>query len=174
MKKSTKAVLAAGAAVVVLTGGAGSLAYWNATADIGGGTITAGELDLTPVAGTGTWTFNGTPVADPTAVVIVPGDELAYTGSFTITAEGDNLEGTVDVVGGAGAGGLVGDVTLDVVPTIDGAAATTVTEADDGDVLDVAIDISFPFGTTVDNTSQTETLDLTGVDVVITQTDATP
>ena len=49
-----------------------------------------------------------------------------------------------------------------------------VTEDDDGDVLDVAIDIDFPFGTAVDNTSQTETLDLTGVDVVITQTDATP
>ncbi|WP_447646051.1 alternate-type signal peptide domain-containing protein [Nocardioides zeae] len=98
MNKTTKGAIAAGSAAVLLLGGAGSLAFWNATADVPGGTVDSGELTLTPAAA-GQWTFNGAPIADPGTVTLVPGDELAYTGSYTIGAEGDNLEAGVAVTG---------------------------------------------------------------------------
>lgn len=44
MKKSTKGAIAAAAAAVLLLGGGTTLAYWTASVDIAGGTITAGEL----------------------------------------------------------------------------------------------------------------------------------
>lgn len=175
MNKTTKGAVAVGAAAVLLLGGAGSLAYWNATASVDGGQIEAGELTLTPVADTGEWTFNGTTVADPTAVVVVPGDQLEYTGSYTIGAEGDNLQAGVTVAGGAAAGTLAPFLTTGLAYTIDGTASVaTITEDDDGEVLAVDLDISFPFGTAVDNTSQGTTLDLSALAITLTQTDATP
>ena len=47
MKKSTKGAVAAGAAAVLLLGGAGTLAFWNADGTAEGGTLTAGTLELT-------------------------------------------------------------------------------------------------------------------------------
>jgi predicted ribosomally synthesized peptide with SipW-like signal peptide len=47
MRKSTKGALAAGTAAVLLTGGAGSLAYWTATDTTKGAVIGAGQLGLT-------------------------------------------------------------------------------------------------------------------------------
>lgn len=174
MKKSTKSVLAAGAAVVVLTGGAGSLAYWNATADIGGGEIDSGELDLAP-AGAGVWQLNGTAVTNPQAnVVLVPGDVLTYSADYTIVAVGNNIEGTLTAVGGDGAGTLAPFLTTDLTATTGGAPVTTVDGSNDGDTLDVDLTIDFPFGPGVDNASQEQTLDLSGVSIVLTQTDATP
>ncbi|MCH1867563.1 alternate-type signal peptide domain-containing protein [Nocardioides sp. CFH 31398] len=173
MKKSTKSVLAAGAAVVVLTGGAGSLAYWNATADIGGGEIDSGDLDLTP-DGDGVWQLNGTDVPDPEAVVLVPGDVLTYAGAYTVVAVGDNIEATLTAEGAGGAGTLAPYLDVDLTATTAGAAVTTIDESNDGDTLDVDLTVDFPFGGAADNASKTRTLDLTGVSVVLTQTDATP
>ncbi len=46
MNKTIKGVLAAGTASVLLVGGAGTLAYWNDSATVGGATFTAGDLKL--------------------------------------------------------------------------------------------------------------------------------
>ncbi|WZH53510.1 MAG: alternate-type signal peptide domain-containing protein [Nocardioides alkalitolerans] len=174
MQKITKGAIAAGGAAVLLLGGAGSLAFWNATADVPGGAVDSGELTLTPVAA-GQWTFNGDPIADPGAVTLVPGDELAYSGTYTIGAEGDNLEADVAVTGGAAAGSLAPYLTTSLDYTVDGADdVDAITEANDGDVLAVDLAISFPFGTTADNASQQQTLDLGAVSIALTQTDATP
>ncbi|HEY1135129.1 MAG TPA: alternate-type signal peptide domain-containing protein [Nocardioides sp.] len=174
MQKITKGAIAAGTAAVLLLGGAGSLAYWNATADVPGGTVDSGELTLTPVAA-GQWTFNGNPIANPGTVTLVPGDQLAYAGSYTIGAEGDNLEADVAVTGGGSAGTLAPYLTTTLAYTVDGTAnVAEITEDNDGDVLAVNLAISFPFGTTVDNTSQQKTVDLSAISIALTQTDATP
>lgn len=174
MKNSTKGAIAAGASAVLLLGGAGSLAYWNATGDIGGGTITAGELTLTEST-PGTWTLNGAPVTDVSAVRVVPGDTLLFTGAWTIGATGDNLEATVDVTGLEGQGGLADDVTITDTYTVDGTPlGGQITDDNDGDVLAAEVVVDFPFGTGVDNTSQAQALDLTDVSVVVTQGDASP
>ena len=56
MNRSTKGAIAAGAAAVLLMGGAGSLAFWTADGDVDGGTVTAGTLSLTDLECDTTWT----------------------------------------------------------------------------------------------------------------------
>ena len=54
MKRSTKGALAASAAGILLLGGAGSLAFWNATVNVPGAAIASGDLKLsTPDCGDG-------------------------------------------------------------------------------------------------------------------------
>ncbi|MBI5161760.1 MAG: alternate-type signal peptide domain-containing protein [Micrococcales bacterium] len=100
MNKIAKASIAGAAGVVLLMGGAGSLAYWNNSQNLGsnGTTITAGTLSASP-ASAGTWTTsfnNGTSTPGiPTA--IVPGDKLTFTQTFTVTASGSDLIFSVGV-----------------------------------------------------------------------------
>ncbi len=175
MNKSTKGAVAAGAAAVLLLGGAGSLAYWQATGTLPGGTITAGTLTLTEDTAVSGWMLNGTPIADAdlATTLIVPGDELEYTGAYTIGATGKNLQADLEVTTTGASGDLAAAVTLTSAFTLDGTTVTTITDDNDGDTLLATVGIDFPFGADVDNTSQGDSLDLTGVEIVATQTDAT-
>ena len=170
MNKSTKGAIAASAAAVLLLGGAGSLAYWNAEGDIAGGTITAGELKLTaPVAGV--WTLNGTNVPDVSTVKIVPGDKLVYTGEWTIKATGQNLKADVDVTGITASGALASKVTVTdtyLVGTT-APAGDRITSADDGKKLKATVTVDLPYGSAVDNTSQALSMSLSGVKVSVKQ-----
>lgn len=173
MNKSTKGAIAAGAAAVLLLGGAGSLAYWNADGNLAGGSITAGELKLT-AANTGSWTLNGSAVTDIAAVRVVPGDELVYTGTWTIVATGDNLQADLTTTAPTASGGLASSITTDATFEVDDASVTTITDDNDGDLVSATIEVDFPFGSAADNGSQGQTLNLTSAGVVLTQTDATP
>lgn len=170
MNKSTKGAIAAGAAAVLLLGGAGSLAYWNAEGDIAGGTIAAGELKLTDPT-PGAWTLNGDPVTNLSTVRVVPGDELEYTASWEIAATGDNLKAAVDVTGFSASGSLASAVTLTDTYLVGGSApaGNEITSADDGETLAATIGVDFPFGTSADNATQTLSLDLSDVKVALTQ-----
>lgn len=176
MKTSTKGAVAAGAAAVLLMGGAGSLAYWTASGTITGGSVTSGHLKL-EADDTGTWELNGSPVSSISTVRIVPGDELVFTGSYTIDAAGDNLQADVAVTGATESGALAAYVDTDLDYTVDGNAATSITEANDGDTLEATVTVDFPFGTAADNASNVAgglSLNLANVAVTLTQTDATP
>lgn len=85
MNKFAKGSLAAGAGIVLLLGGVGTLAYWNDEVGIKGGTVEAGSLDLH--AKQGTWA--------PEITTWVPGDESTYTTTLELTTKGDNIQGTV-------------------------------------------------------------------------------
>lgn len=182
MKKSTKGAIAAGAAAVLLLGGAGSLAYWNAEGAIEGGEITAGTLTLTPITTpAATWELNGVAVVgnDLTSVLIVPGDTLEYTGAWTIGATGDNLLAGVTFSGLEETASVADKVTVTDTYTVGTPAAPLatgdeITDENDGDVLAATVVVDFPFGTTADNDSQGLTLDLTDGAVTLTQADATP
>lgn len=93
MNKFAKGSLAAGAGVVLLLGGAGTLAYWNDSVDLAGGTINAGTLDLSTDGGT--WKQGSTPITDINTWTMVPGDKLTYTADLDLIAEGNNIQGTV-------------------------------------------------------------------------------
>ncbi|GAB3410807.1 hypothetical protein GCM10027515_31590 [Schumannella luteola] len=99
MNKLTKGAIAGAAGIVLLMGGAGSLAYWTGTADLGNAqTITAGQLKA--AAGTtGTWLVNNAAV--PAAYKIVPGDQLTYSQNVTVDASGSNLKFQVSLANGA-------------------------------------------------------------------------
>lgn len=51
MNKATKGAVAAGAAGILLLGGAGTFALWEDNASITGGTVSTGHLDLAVAAG---------------------------------------------------------------------------------------------------------------------------
>ena len=56
MNKTVKGAFAAGTAAFLLVGGAGSLAYWNDTANVAGSTINSGTLTLdSSSCGTAAW-----------------------------------------------------------------------------------------------------------------------
>jgi alternate signal-mediated exported protein len=93
MNKFTKASVAGAVGIALLLGGAGSFATWNANASLSAGSITAGSMALTATGGT--WsniTAKHTgPITDQAGFRMVPGDTLEYTGTLTISSEGDDL-----------------------------------------------------------------------------------
>lgn len=87
MNKLTKAGIATAAAVALLMGGAGTLAYWNDTADLDGASvISAGNLDVEAGAA-GSWVG----ISNIDNYRIVPGDTLTFTQDVTVVAQGDTL-----------------------------------------------------------------------------------
>jgi alternate signal-mediated exported protein len=152
MKKSTKGALAAGAAGVLLLGGAGSLASWTDAAEFGGGSIASGHLKLLP-AGTATgcagWTF-----ADETAFAedddeIVPGDTLKQTCTYTADMVGEKLKATLSVEKPAPTSSTLADA-LDV-STVFEVEGEAVTEGKDAvlspdDEVTAVVTVGFPVG----------------------------
>lgn len=142
MNKVAKASVAAGAGVVLLMGGAASLAYWNSSTELGAGgqSITAGTLTVTPTdPADGAWTksFNGgtaADVADLSAVEVVPGNTIEYTETFEVDAAGEDLLFTVQGSEGAieAASAAPADVAL--------AAIFNTTGNSDFDFSDIDVD----------------------------------
>jgi alternate signal-mediated exported protein len=112
MNKATKGAIAAGAAGILLLGGAGTFALWSETAAISAGNVSTGELSLALTDTAGVWTHEGgvTPV---TVAGIVPGDVVTSTQQAVITASGDNIAGKFEVgtVSGALPIGVTASVT---------------------------------------------------------------
>lgn len=95
MNKATKGAIAAGAAGILLLGGAGTFALWEDTDSIDPASISTGVLTM--AVGPGTWYDATAGTTGPITTIadfdIVPGDTITYTAPVTITAEGDNLDG---------------------------------------------------------------------------------
>jgi len=174
MKKSTKGALAAAAAAVLLLGGAGTLAYWNATATVDGVDVTAGELKIiNDTCATADWVFDGgEDEADKvyaTGDLIVPGDVLTKECTFEVQATGEHLRAGLSVTNPALSGALAPALTLDDSFQIDGVDVTDgeITEDNDGDVVNASISITF--NTASDNTTQALSGSLSDFSVTLTQ-----
>lgn len=182
MNKFAKGSLAAGAGIVLLLGGAGTLAFWNSTADLTGGTINNGTLALTATAGT--WTEGGEKLTDVEKFTMVPGDELTYTVNLDLNAQGDNIAGEIAldqsfVKISEGAADQI-EVNLDLVESetpLKGITAKddilTFAGAYKGSVP-VEVTVSFPYDAAKQqNSSQGAVVDLETISFVATQTPAT-
>lgn len=143
MNKLTKAGIATAAGIALLMGGAGTLAFWNDGAGLGGGTVTAGHLTLVS-AGDGAW--------DEELDFIVPGDTVTYTETLTLSAVGDNLSFELD----ADIDALDTFDAITVTPTFvvtDGTTPQTVTPgtavslAEGEYTVQVTVVVDFPWGT---------------------------
>ncbi len=168
MNKLLKGSIAGAAGIALLLGGAGTLAYWNSSATLSNTTITSGQLH---VAATGSW--------DETIVNWVPGDKATYTGNVTVTATGDNLKATLELVEDSLV--FTGDLAdaLDVDFAITGALPAGVTgsagsyaiaaNAADTLVLPVTVTVELPYGGAVDNSSQSGSANLGGISFALTQ-----
>lgn len=151
MKKSTKGAFAAGTAAVLLMGGAGTMAFWTADAEVGGVAVTAGELKIVEDdCDTAVWTFDAQEDVPgktyvPATDLIVPGDILTKTCSFEVQATGEHLRAELAVTNPALSGELAPSLTLVDSYTIDDVevADGEITEENDGDVVEVAIEVTF-------------------------------
>src|SRR5690606_4954316 len=143
--KLVKGSIAGAAGIALLLGGAGTLAYWNDSADVNSAaSISTGTLSVASTIA-GSWS-NGT-IAN-----YVPGDSNVYTETFTVTAVGDNLEFTLDsnvdtLVAAAGFTEL--SVTEDFTVTdSSNAVVTSLTDLEEGVyTVEVEITVICPIGT---------------------------
>lgn len=197
MQKMTKGAIAAAAAALLLVGGGGTFMAWNDDAPITGGTVTAGSLTLT-AATSPTWTLNDVDVTgEIDDVRIVPGDVLTFSHVATITAAGNNIQGELSLVDGtispvtAGEGGvdqqLVTALTKEgsgtsfaieteaasLTPVVDSPGVYEFTQAG---TYDAALTATFDFGigSVTDLVAQGGTVNFSGMQLSLDQTDATP
>jgi alternate signal-mediated exported protein len=176
MNKTTKGALAAGAAATLLLGGAGSLAYWNATTTVGGATVNSGTLTLTD-ATEGTcaaapWKIDSgeSPAGadfDPATELLVPGDVITKTCTYTLGATGTHLRATLGATGGTASGTLSSALTVSSTFKDGAEEVTEVTEANDGDTLTAEISVTFKGAS--DNSTQDQTAALADYVVTLTQ-----
>lgn len=181
MNKATKGLIAGVAGIGLLSGGA-TFALWSDQETIMGGTVTAGELDISKVAETRTWTDlsdggAGTPITNPETFLIVPGDTIQVSEDLKIELEGNNLEARV-VVDAPGLSGdlapflkaeytvLFGDNVVESGSlegdTFAGFSPIDVGTASDGNVYTVQIRVIFP--------SETQNQDGVGLSAVLADT----
>ena len=176
MNKTTKGAITAGAAVVLLVGGAGSLAYWSDSESLGGGSVSSGTLtiDPDPASLTGVWAdesgtvINGT-TFDPATQKIVPGDVITYSKKFVVGATGKNLKATVVADEPIRTAGTLWDSVAPTVTSKIGAAPVAqITSADDGKTVDVKVTLTFD-STTPDKVNQAKSINLSDLDITLTQ-----
>ncbi|MGF7122340.1 alternate-type signal peptide domain-containing protein [Rhodococcus sp. AG1013] len=172
MNKQTKGAIAAGAAALLLAGGAGSFALWSDTETLNGGTISSGKLSLETV-GTPGWTKGGSPVTI-SSYKAVPGDVLVYNAKAKIGAVGDNLHATLK----ADASSITGDpellaalapqttATLNGDALATGATGVAINQDNDGQTVDVQV--TFTFNAT-GTTAQTQSVNLANFNLTLTQ-----
>lgn len=172
MRKTTKGALAAGAAAILLMGGAGTLAYWTDTGTITGASITSGTLNLANPS-CGSWTLDaagGSTTFDPATGTIVPGDTLTRTCTFDVVAVGNHLAAdlSISTPSYTGSNALTTDLSASAAFTVGGSSVTSITSADNGSVLSATV--TLVFNTASDNTTENLTAVLNDVTVTATQT----
>lgn len=149
MNKATKGAIAAGAAGILLLGGAGTFALWEDNATVDPASISTGvlTLDVAP----GEWNDVTDPLApvtinDISSFDIVPRDKITYTTEVTVTAEGNNLEGElkIDQTALTTSAAAASYLTVSVANT---AAANGLTV--DGDVITFTTAATYTFDVTV-------------------------
>lgn len=177
MKKSTKGALAAGAAAVLLLGGAGTLAFWSDTATIDGGTVDTGTLALSDAECDADWVYaDGNANAGATVDLIVPGDTIAKVCTVEVTATGDNLRAKLETPS------TIPITTSPDAPSLDATARANyaiegqqipdlITSANDGDTVTATLEVEFPFGdeTTNGNDTQGILAELDELSITLTQ-----
>ncbi|QHF25740.1 alternate-type signal peptide domain-containing protein [Rathayibacter sp. VKM Ac-2804] len=175
MKKTTKGAIAAGAAVVLLLGGAGTLAFWSDSAPIDAGEIEAGNLTLAVAPGVWSDATPGTTTGaefDPAIDRIVPGDVIRYTTTATVAGIGKNLEATFTAVLPDAAGDLAEyvDTALTVNGLSDEGASIDV-DFETGGTQTFPVVVTFTFDPATANLDgQNETLDLAEFQLLLEQT----
>ena len=175
MDTTLKGALAAGAAAVLLIGGAGTLAYWDDSETVDGTTISSGELKLgAPVCGA--WRLND--AADFTTQLVVPGDQLTRSCTVDLIATGANIQADLALSDAtfATTDNLTGELDASAAFTVGGASVTTVDAADDTgtDEIGVEITVDFDFATATNASQDVLNTALQDLTLTLTQTDATP
>lgn len=169
MKKNTKGAIAVAAAALLLAGGAGTMAAWSDTASLGGGTVTAGKLEVTQTSA-GAWTWAGTTDAfNPTTDRLVPGDSVEYKAAYKLGVEGKNIVASLTPSLGGVTGELLPHLTVDAAATTTGIGLNNITPTDNGKTVGVATTITFKSDTSSKD-GMGKTANLAGSTITLQQT----
>ncbi|AWH92872.1 alternate-type signal peptide domain-containing protein [Dietzia lutea] len=164
MKKTTKGALAAGAAAVLLAGGAGTFAAWTESGDATpGASVQTGSLGVTQVANSASWTWADGTAFDPNSDTLVPGDSIEFTGRYLLDVEGSNLR--AELVATSGTSAL--PAGLEWTPN-SGNTLTDLSEVPD-DNTEVTVGGTLTFAPGAD-ASMNETITVNELTVTISQT----
>ncbi|MFQ6484496.1 alternate-type signal peptide domain-containing protein [Brachybacterium epidermidis] len=176
MNKFAKGSLAAGAGLVLLLGGAGTLAYWNTDIELTGGGVSAGTLELTA---------DTEQLIKAGPVTLAPGDEQTFSAELNLLAEGEGIQGTVALdetsilyynAEGVETPDLAEkyDVEITLAEEPEGglsASGDTLVFTQPGEyTIDVEVTIALPYGDSVDNSTQGSSVNFEKVSFVATQT----
>lgn len=157
MSRSTRALVATGAAVALLAGSGATFARWYDEKTLSESRVATGTLSLT-TTGTPTWTINTaatdengdtTVPFDPATDKIVPGDVVEYSTTVTLHLQGKNLHAALGVVAEEGYT-LAEGVTATPSYDCGNVNLADITTADDGKSCNVKILVQYTFG--ADNT----------------------
>jgi alternate signal-mediated exported protein len=165
LNKLIKGSIAAAAGIVLLLGGAGSLALWNDAASIDAGTVNSGTLTIDSNLD-GAW--------DQSLDYIVPGDNVTYTETFDVVAVGDNLNAELSSNIASIIDGITGSDSTTSFTVVDSANVPVVPVAGvysfgAGDYT-VSVEIEVDFPSSVSGlTGQGETTDLSNVTITLSQ-----
>lgn len=176
MKKTTKGTIAIAAAITLLLGGAGSLAYWQESATISAVPIATGQLHVTTQPGTWAVKRNATAAAqqiDPATFKMVPGDIVTYTVPFSTLADGTNLAATATVAWG-GAGTLPTGMTSSTGGTYNGAAIPasstfSVVKGASAVTGQLVFTLTWDFGTAGSTAGMSQSINLANTTVTVKQ-----
>ena len=131
MNKMIKGSIAGATGVALLMGGFGTFALWSDTETLGATGVTSGELDIATTAGV--WDDENTTssAADwSSSDLMVPGDKVSYTQTFTVKGTGKNLKGTVSLASSTLSSSFgTNNLTRTVVVTSNNAAVAQATPA---------------------------------------------
>lgn len=96
--KMIKGSVAGATGIVLLMGGFGTYALWSDSATLPGSDVTSGELTIS-ANNDAAWS-DGSGAWDADSDLMVPGDIVTRTQTFTVTGTGKNLSGTISLSGG--------------------------------------------------------------------------
>jgi alternate signal-mediated exported protein len=119
MNRVTKGAIAIAAGVVLLGGGAGSLAYWQTSQSAGSVSVGVASFALDRT-GPPTYTVNGVTTAGDD-VAFKPGDRVVYRVPYAIAAEGGDIHAKAAVVLGTASAKDASGATVDpttITPTV--------------------------------------------------------
>jgi alternate signal-mediated exported protein len=156
------------AAAVLLLGGAGGCAHPDELTARTGGPV-AGDPRTTAGAWADVTSGPAVPIPDIAGFAVAPGAVLTYTMTSTLHAAGSNAPATlgVDPTSITGDPDLLAALAVSTAVTVDGAPATTLTEAHDGHqvqaVVTLDVDESLPDRTRLGD------LDLSALRLVLQQ-----
>ena len=171
LNRTTKGAVAAGVAAALLLGGAGTLAFWDASTDVTGTPITSGELKL-GIPACGDWTLDGGTALG--SQLIVPGDVLTKRCTIDLIATGAHIGADlgIDTAAFSATNGLTDELDPAAVFTVGGVTKTHITETDDtGATPEIVATITVTFdGPAATNGSQDLTATLNTIAVTATQT----
>ncbi|MEX5236415.1 alternate-type signal peptide domain-containing protein [Kocuria arenosa] len=176
-RRAGKAVLAGAVAVGLLAAGGGTFSKWSeekavASQDI----ITAGELSMANT--TASWKDGAGNTIQPAEYQMVPGDTIELHASTTVIAEGDNLEGTLELQLPAqlqqeiNALEKAGYVSYDVTLTNGDKSAEDsypITAEDDGDVVTAVATFTWDADRTTGSDGENVSKSLSGTKLVLAQ-----